>query len=230
MNEGIPSASDTSDFTHQLARLRRREEKTWTELVGSLRQVTLPWLRKRIGRLPAYAVVTEQEFAMEIFSESLSRFFTLFEKGRFEHARELQSLMFKVANLTLKEGFARLKKEALIYRPDDPGGFQTAKQELSDWTNDDDLARQRAKDIRQKLLELNENDRDLLCRYYAGEKLADLARELEVSEENIRKRKQRAFERLKQLVGMAQLLLIGNLWTAQLSIAITLLNASFWDN
>lgn len=217
MNEGIQSASQTSDFSLLIARLRRRDEKAWTELVGSLRQVTLPWLRKRIGRLPAYAVTTEQEFAMEIFSESLSRFYTLFEKGRFEQARELQSLMFKIAELTLKEGFARLKKEALIYRPDDPAGFQTVQQELSDWTNDDELARQRARDIRQKLLELNENDRDLLCRFYDGEKLADLAREMEVSEENIRKRKQRAFDRLKQLIGMAQLFLIGNLWTAQLS-------------
>ncbi|HNE28866.1 MAG TPA: sigma-70 family RNA polymerase sigma factor [Saprospiraceae bacterium] len=219
MNEGNPSADETAGFPMQLSRLRQREEKAWTELVGSLRQVTLPWLRKRIGRLPAYAVTTEQEFAMEVFSESLSRFFTLFEKGRFEQPRELQSLMFKVAELTLKEGFARLKKEALIYRPDDPAGFQTARQEISEWTNDDELARQRTRDIRQKLLELNENDRDLLCRYYAGEKLAALAREMEVSEENIRKRKQRAFERLKHLVGLAQLFLIGYLWTALQSTA-----------
>lgn len=201
MNEGSEPAPEASDFPALLARLRRRDAGAWTVLVGRLRQTTLPWLRKRIGVLPPYAVVTEQEFALEIFAESLAKFYTLFEKGHFTKPAELQSLMFKVAELKMREGFARLRKEALIYRPRDSAEFETAKQELRDWVEEDDLARQRAQNVQRYLLELNENDRGLLCRYYAGEKLADLAREMNVSEDNIRKRKQRAFDRLKQLLG-----------------------------
>ncbi len=215
MNEGFQGTPDPEDFQVLMNRLRQRDARAWHELVGRLRKTTLPWLRKRVGTLPDYAVVSEQEFVLEIFAESLAKFYTLFEIGHFSKPAELQSLLFKVAELKMREGFARLRKEALIYRPADPADFQTAKNDIRDWTHDDDLARQRAQNIQRYLLELSENDRSLLCRYYAGEKLTDLAREMNVSEEIIRKRKQRAFDRLKQLLGPTLMLLMISLWIAR---------------
>jgi len=196
MSSNIP----TEDFESLLAGLRRRDVQAWSLAVGQMRQVTLPWLRRRVGRLPSYALVEEQEFVLEIFADSLAKFYDLFDSGNFGKAADMQSLMFRVAELKMKEAFARLQKDALIYRPASPEAFEVAVQKQPDWTADDDLARERAVALQQQFATLEADERDLLQRFYSGEKMSRLAQELGLTEENLRKRKQRALDRLKQLM------------------------------
>ncbi len=198
------------DFEALMARLRQREVAAWSAVVGRFRRVTVPWLHKRVGRLPAYALVSRDEFVLEIFADSLAKFYDLFEKGHFEKAADLQSLLFKVAELKMKEAFARLQKEALIYRPESTEAFDLARP--GDWNAEDDLARERALSLQRHLAALEEDERSLLQRFYAGEKLTRIAAGMGLSEENLRKRKQRALERLKKLMGLSVTLLL-MLWT-----------------
>lgn len=188
------------DFETLLALLRQRDVAAWSALVGRLRRTTVPWLHKRVGKLPAHALVSEQEFVLEIFADSLAKFYDLFEKGTFEKEAELQSLMFKVSELKMKEAFARLKKETLIYRPASAEAFDAAVRQQPDWNAEDDLTHERAMALQTHFAQLEEEERSLLQRFYGGEKLSRLAAELGLTEENLRKRKQRAFDRLKRLM------------------------------
>lgn len=203
MSSNIP----TEDFEPLLAGLRRRDVQAWTLAVGQMRQVTLPWLHRRVGKLPAYALVSEQEFVLEIFADSLAKFYDLFEGGTFGKAADMQSLMFRVAELKMKEAFARLQKDALIYRPASPEAFEAAVQKQPDWTADDDLARERVLALQRQFATLEADERDLLQRFYSGEKMSRLAQEMGLTEENLRKRKQRALDRLKHLMKLTVKLL-----------------------
>lgn len=190
-----------NDFKAQLLRLRQRDQSSWAVLVGQLRRVTLPWIVKKVGALPSYALLSQQEFALEIFADSLSKYYDLFENGSFTKPEELQSLMFKVAEFKIKEALRRLSKEALIYRPQGDEDFEKALHKTPDWTQEDDQTRDRAKSLQRHLDTLKPDERLLLQRFYAGEKMSQIAQEMNTSEENLRKRKQRALDRLKQLFG-----------------------------
>lgn len=198
-------ATDTTTeaFEAFLARLRAQDAQAWATLVGHLRQVTVGWLYKRIGKLPAHALVSEHEFAQEVFAESLIKFYQLFQQGQFQQTSDLQSLMFKISELKLKEAFARLQKEALIYRPSSPEAFEAALKNQPDWSEQDDTARERALALQRHFGELPPADQEVLQRYYGGEKMSQMATRLGVTEGNLRKRKQRALERLKQLMQTA---------------------------
>ncbi|MDX2135555.1 MAG: sigma-70 family RNA polymerase sigma factor [Saprospiraceae bacterium] len=200
------------DFERRMALLRQGNAPAWATLVGRFRQVTLPWLNKRLGALPAYSMLGRQEFALEIFSESLLKFYELFEKGHFEKEQDLQSLLFKITELKMKEAFARLKKESLIYRPADTESMDALARRPDDWNTDDDLARERALTVQKHLQSLEEPDRNLLLQVYGGEKMSRIARVQGISEESLRKRKQRALDRLKKRIENA-LMIIWILWS-----------------
>ena len=191
------------EFKVTLLQLQQRDQLAWNTLVGQLRRVTLPWIAKRLGNLPPYALLSRQELSLEIFADSLSKFFDLFEKGVFTKPEALQSLMFKVAELKTMEAFRRIKKEALIYFPKDEMDFEKSLSQIPDWTAEDDQEKERARVLQQHLADLKEDDRTLLERFYAGEKMSRLAEQMNTTEENLRKRKQRALERLKQVLGVA---------------------------
>ena len=64
----------------------------------------------------------------------------------------------------------------------------------------------RAKALQGHLDALKADEKALLQRVYSGEKMSQIAKELNTTEESLRKRKQRALERLKQLFGAASLI------------------------
>jgi DNA-directed RNA polymerase specialized sigma24 family protein len=187
------------DFKVMLLALQRRDQAAWSNLVSQLRSTTLPWIAKRLGVLPAHALLSKQELALEIFADSLSKYFDLFEKGTFTKPEELQSLMFKIAELKTFEAFRRLGKEALIYRPQNESDFERALAHIPDWSDADEQAKERAKTLQRHLASLKPEEQILLQRFYEGEKMSQLAAQMNTTEENLRKRKQRALERLKQL-------------------------------
>jgi RNA polymerase sigma factor (sigma-70 family) len=203
MEETFRNELGEQDFESTLLQLRQRAPLAWKALVGQLRCVTLPWIARRVGPLPAHALLTEQELALEIFAESLFKFYQLFERGSFLKPQELQSLMFKIAELKTKEALRRVGKEKWIYRPSGEADFEKGLSKIPDWNAEDDLAKTRAQALQKHLGSLQPEDRKLLERVYAGEKMSQIAQELGTNEENLRKRKQRALEKLKQLLGAA---------------------------
>lgn len=186
------------DFDQLLAALKRKDQKAWVQLVGQLRRVTVPWLARKAGNLPDYALVSLDEFILEVFANALATYYPLFKKGHFTKAQELQSLMFRVAELKLKEGFAQLKKDRLIYHP--KGGDMPEIADGERLTTEEELKKERIENIQKQMKGLSKEDQELLQQYYAGEKLIKIARELNITESSIRKRKQRALDRLKKLV------------------------------
>lgn len=198
--QGQNQTSFSESFSELLTALQRQERMAWEVLIGRFRTVTIPWLNKKIGKLPPYALLNKQELVREIFAESLSKFFELFFKSSFSQEKDFQSLFFKIAELKTKEAFARLKKEALIYRPESPEHFEALAARPVGWTEGDELLRERAAQLQHQLDALEEPDRKLLVRVYSGEKMADMAKELGLTEESLRKRKQRALDRLRHLM------------------------------
>jgi len=208
MEGDIKESVREMEFKVTLLQLQQRDQAAWNTLVGQLRRVTLPWIAKRLGDLPAYALLTKQELALEIFADSLFKYYELFEKSTFTKPEALQSLMFKVAELKTLEAFRRLKKEALIYFPKDDEDFEKALTDIPDWTTEDQQTKERVHALQQHLANLKTADRTLLERFYAGEKMSHLAEQMNTTEENLRKRKQRALERLKHLFGVASIVFL----------------------
>jgi len=171
------------DFDGTLLLLRQRNQRAWTALVGQLRRVTLQWITKRLGKMPSYALLSEKEFALEIFADSLSKFLELFEKGNFTKPEELQSLMFKVAELKTKEAKRHLRKKALTYQIFSDEDFEKALNKTPDWTPEDDLAKEHAKTLLRYLNALKAEERMLLTRFYSGEKMSQIAKEMGTTEE-----------------------------------------------
>ncbi len=186
------------EFEAMIRLLQTGDTKTWTQLVNRLRKVTVPWLAQKVGKMPSQALVSLDEFILEVFANALAKFFPLFEKGTFSKYQDIQSLMFRVAELKLKEGFAQLKREQAIYHPEDEHSFEAIANQP--FTSEEEAKKERIQLIQSKLKLLAEEDRKLLERYYDGEKMVKIAKELGIHESSIRKRKQRALDRLKKLV------------------------------
>ena len=194
MNSSKKNKPTETTFPQFLEALHASNTSTWTQLVTRLREVTLPWLIKRIGALPHYALISPSELANEVFAESLAKFYDLFQEGEFKKFQEFQSLMFKISELKLKEGLAKVKKDSHILRI---ATNQELENKLEADKNDQSKIENR-KIIHNYLLSLPDADRTLLQRYYWGERLTDIAQDLGISEANCRKKKQRALNKLRQ--------------------------------
>ena len=83
------------DFNMTLLRLQQRDQAAWSSLVSQLRRVTLPWIAKRLGTLPPYSLLSKQELALEIFADSLSKYFDLFAKSPLEFEKNLEEIVGK---------------------------------------------------------------------------------------------------------------------------------------
>ena len=193
MDDNLKNKHYHKSFEEFLEALRTGNTSTWTQLVTTLRSVTMPWLLKRIGTLPTYSLISSQELANEVFAESLAKFYNIFPTGTFHKHQDLQSLLFKIADLKLKESFARLKKDQQILRLSTYPNLE----EISKLEEVDQDEIEQKKLVYQYLLSLPTEERTLLQRYYWGERLKDIAEDMGISEVNCRKKKQRALAKLK---------------------------------
>ena len=197
-------------FGSFLLELQQGHTGSWNLLVKRLRQVTIPWLIIKTGQLPGYALQSNQEFSAEVFAESLVKFYELFAEGEFSNYQALQSLMFRIAELKLKEGLARIQKFKKVYRSDSDEQMEAMIQQ-SEKGKEKDLTRQ-IQALKRHMSQLPEADRVLLQRYYRGEKLIDIARDMDITEASCRKRKQRALEKLKKQFNQIFVLLMSMQW------------------
>ena len=186
-------------FDRFLSALRRQEEAEWRWLHRHFQAKVLPWIRKKNGRLPAHAIVSTSYFVEEVFAQSLIRFYELFQTGQFEDLGQIRGLMFKIADLKLKEGYRKLDRDRLVFKQArEPQGakVQTELEATEDLKVQQEIVRKLEKEFDA----LSQADRELLELYFNGESYREIALALNVKESVCRKRKQRLIERLRKMV------------------------------
>lgn len=188
-----------NDFDRFLGALQNGEPVEWAWLIAYFRANVIPWIRKKDGRLPANSIVSESYFVEQVFTQSLIRFYELFQSGSFESFGHIRGLMFRIAGIKLKEAYRQHKKDQIIY-------FSENNSELQDWAKQQNLSDEESnriemiQSLKAGLAQLPEIDQQILFKYAHGEKFSQIAEDLGLSEANCRKRKQRAMERLKKII------------------------------
>jgi RNA polymerase sigma factor (sigma-70 family) len=187
------------DFDYFLGQLRSNSQLEWTWLFQMFRERVVPWLFKKDGNLPKEAIVATEEFIEEIFANCLFQFYELFAKGEFHNMADLRGLIFRIGEYKLKEGYHHVKRDSLIYFTDDltnDGSTEVQDQLTVEEYNERDSVGQ----LREFIEQLSPIEQKILIRYSKGEELGSIASNLGISAAACRKRKQRALEKLKELV------------------------------
>ncbi|MCR9285825.1 MAG: hypothetical protein NXI23_00400 [Bacteroidetes bacterium] len=186
-------------FDRFLKELRLNSQPEWTWLLSMFRDRVVPWLFKKDGNLPKEAIVATDEFVEEVFANSLFRFYELFPDGEFKNMGDLRGLIFRIGEYKLKEGYHSVKRDGLIYFTDDLHNDGSTiiqyKLTIEAYQEQDSVSQ-----LREYIQQLNPTEQDILIRYSKGEELGSIALNLGLSAAACRKRKQRALEKLKELV------------------------------
>ena len=200
MNKHLSLGYDVEDnFSRFLQALRKGESVEWKWLIAYFRSNVIPWIRKKDGRLPVNSIISESHFVEQVFTQSLIQFYELFQSGNFESFNHIRSLMFKIADIKLKEAYRQHKKDQFIYFAED----DTSLKSMAGKTAFFEIEQQQTEHIqalKAALAKLPDLDRQILLKFANGERFNQIAVDLGLSEANCRKRKQRAMERLKNIL------------------------------
>jgi RNA polymerase sigma factor (sigma-70 family) len=183
-------------FPHFLAQLRNNQALEWLWLLKEFRRVVFNWLRKKAGQLSKDSVISIEDFLEEVYANSLIQFYELFGKGSFQNVHQLKSLMFKVTDLKLKEGYRKIQKDQWLFT------FTEDSQNSSSqtWNREDKQKSDLINRIRTHLKSLSTSEQELLLQYANGVELKQIAQNLGISHSACRKRKERILNKLKNLV------------------------------
>ncbi len=191
------------EFSRFLTQLRANSQPEWLWLLDMFRNRVVPWLYKKDGNLPKEAIVSTDEFVEEVFANSLFQFYELFPKGEFKSLADLRGLIFRIGELKLKEGYHGIKRDGLIYFTDD-----VSREHISEYQNKQTVNSfnevEVIGELREYIRQLGKEDQEILLRYSRGEELGSIAGNMGISAAACRKRKQRALEKLKELVSKGQ--------------------------
>ncbi len=179
--------------------LREQDDTAWIQLLDHFREKVVPYIRKIDGRLPQNAIVSVDYFIEEIFANSLIKFYELFAKGQFENLGQLRGMMFRIAELKLKEAYKQVQKDqTLFFVPPEktPLSEQLEHSALSKELEQEQVVRQ----LEKALAALPAEDREVLLRFAKGERLKNIAQDMEINETSCRKKKQRALEKMRKLL------------------------------
>lgn len=187
------------EFSRFLEQLRVNSQAEWLWLLDMFRERVVPWIYKKDGNLPREAIVSTDEFVEEVFANSLFRFYEMFPTGNFSSLADVRGLIFRIAELKLKEGYHSIRRDSLIYFTDDVNkdsvsGFQN-KQTIDAYEEIEVVA-----ELKEYIRQLGSEDQEILLRYSKGEELGSIAENMGITPAACRKRKQRALEKLKELV------------------------------
>ena len=181
-----------------LERLKKQETAEWKWLLFEFRKVVLPWLRKKAQPLPVGGNMNMQDFLEEVFANSLFQFCKLFKEGNFENVHQIKSLLFRISELKLKEGYKKVHRDYLIFRflEEMPASLNNHHN----W-NEANLNRlEQIQKITEQFKKLPVEDQHILRKFANGEQLKDIAKHLGISASACRKRKERALSKLKTFV------------------------------
>lgn len=187
------------EFSRFLEQLRKQAQPEWQWLMDMFRAKVKPYLFKIDGNLPAGTIASVDEFIEEVFANSLFRFYEQFAEGEFKSLAELRSLMFRIAEFKLKEGYYRVRRDGLLYFTDDVQVGNLAEHQ-DDLSVRETQERETILELRNQIEQLSPTDKELLTRFAKGEELGSIALNLGLEAAACRKRKQRALEKLKTLV------------------------------
>ena len=183
-------------FETFLQALNAGKDKEWQWLVCHLRERAMPWIRKRDGNLPKQTIISEPYFIEEVFAESLIKFYELFKTGTFGSLADLRGLLFRIAELKLKEGYRSVKKDHMVFFPE---FTQPILEDIPLENDSEEIEAQRTlvKEMEAQLAQLPKADREILLRFAKGEKLKNISADLQIKETAGRKKKQRALKQLR---------------------------------
>lgn len=199
MKNIVVKYSTETNFPSFLAALRRQDDAAWEWLLNHFRERVVPYIRKKDGRLPKDAIVSTEYFIEEVFSNSLIKFYELFEKGNFSNLGQLRGLMFRIAEIKLKEAYRQLKRDRVLYFSEN----ESSKNQIADTVELTEREQKEQKVIlklESALKHLPESDREVLLRFAKGERLKNIAADLDINEVSCRKKKQRALGKLRKLL------------------------------
>lgn len=191
--------SNETEFEQFIEGLRQQRRPEWNWLYDHFRARVIPWLHKKDGRLPSDSILTVEDFIEEAFSKSLIRFYEMFKEGEFKDLGQLRGLMFRIAELKLKEGYYKVKMDRRIFFKE---SLQEEGDKLSTETSPDKIIEQReiVQSLEKHLSTLPTGEKELLMRFADGERLKDIATDLGIDETSCRMRKYRAMKKLKAIV------------------------------
>ena len=187
-------------FDSFLEALQNQSQREWTWLIGKFRSRLMPVLMSRAKNIAASAVVTQTEFAEEVFEECLLKFYELFENGRFEKYEDLEATIVSISKFKLKEGFARLKRNQRLYFMGAEALSVYREKHLRNLDEEEQRKVELIAEIRTHMDKLPPEESNLIMRFFDGEELQDIAADLSITPAACRKRKQRIIDKLKTLV------------------------------
>ncbi|MEO1263349.1 MAG: RNA polymerase sigma factor [Bacteroidota bacterium] len=184
-------------FDQFLLDLRSGKDAAWEDLTTHFRARAIPYLKNKVGYFSSGSVVSVDYFIEEVFADSLVKFYELFTSGQFENAGHLRGLMFRIIDNQLLAAYKKKKSDRLVTNSESLEKMEVEAAGAVERSLEQQSVIQH---LETALKQLPDADRMILHHYSIGGKLIDIAEEMNISEANCRKKKQRAMEKLRSLL------------------------------
>lgn len=201
MSEIAYEPNDKFDFF--LEQLRKQSPREWGWLIKKFRARLLPWLRNKARNVHPKDIQSRQQFVEEVFEETILKFYEIFPTGSFRNYGDLEATIVTISGYKLMEGYTRLKKERQYFLMDiaDLNSIREQHSKSNSAGTEESLTMIAIVKKQVGLMEVE--DQELLMDFFNGMELQDIAERLDISPAACRKRKQRALDKLKQMVSVA---------------------------
>ncbi len=174
------------EFSLFIELLKSDNARAWNELVAIFKIRCALWMAER---------VTDQEYISHIFNDAIMVFHNDLSSGKklhFADSYALKSYLFRILENKIKE-YRRAKKKIRLelYESENIETYFYL-DENEDSVNNDQL------NLIEHIIErLDGEEQEILRKYYfSGQKLKDIAKVLNITEENVRIKKHRAVKRI----------------------------------
>lgn len=182
-------------FEQFLKRLEQRDNEAWSSLYFVLERAITYWLLKNYGNSQFF----DDNDLDEIFQEAFSKLFEIITgevetPTEFKTFKGLKSYATGIAKNMVNQNLRKRKRSSAVeLGVDDSSYFLTisdrSRQSQPDQIEDQDL-------IDHILYDLDQREQAILSMYSEGEKLVDIARQLDISAEHCRIIKHRVMQKI----------------------------------
>ena len=179
----------TEDFNLFLEKLRSQSPKEWTWLLKKFRNRLMPVLMSRAKNISSSALMTQTEFAEEVFEECLLKFYEIFENGRFEKYSDLEATIVRISDFKLKEGFAKIKRDQKLYFMDAEALAVMRERHLKDEDAQEKAKVELLANIQEHLSKLPVEESELILRFFNGEDLNHIANDYNIRSGGLQEKK-----------------------------------------
>lgn len=181
----IPNSAEEQSFNEFLDKLKRNDERAWSQLNFVLKRILGKWLSKKNIYKENYA---------EIYSNVLSVFIEKISSLSFENFTSLKSYIFSIAENKVKEFYRKTTKN----NKNEPIEEHFDSDYLFIIEGDNEDKNERIQKIFQFFSKLTEVEQNVMKLLYIEEKsIKEVSIILGLTEGNVRVIKHRAIEKLK---------------------------------